>query len=387
MLRLATYNVENLFERAMLFGHTEWAGDQAGEQGNTATRILDAYAKASTVLARHTYSQEDKDEIVRLIDILGLTDSDDSKYVLLRRNRGRLLERNNGTVRVVADGRDDWLGWLELKMEAVNEQATRNTGRVINNINADVLVVVEAEHRPSLLRFNEQVLQPVVGWRYDHILVMDGNDARGIDVGLCCRSTFPVDFMRSHVDDLFEGKRIFSRDCAEYHVVLPDRRRLVILANHFKSKGNGKAAENDALRNRQARRVREIYEELRQSGNDLVAIMGDLNDSPDRAPLAPLLREGSDLADASEIEGFDSGGRPGTWRNGEARNKIDYILMSPALCKLARGGAIYRAGVWGGEDGTLFPHLPEITSPSEAASDHAALYVDLDIQPHPGSGE
>jgi hypothetical protein len=40
---------------------------------------------------------------------------------------------------------------------------------------------------------------------------------------------------------------------------------------------------------------------------------------------------------------------------------------------------IKRRGVWGGKNGTLFPHLPEIKSAKDAASDHAALWVELDI--------
>ena len=36
-------------------------------------------------------------------------------------------------------------------------------------------------------------------------------------------------------------------------------------------------------------------------------------------------------------------------------------------------------GVWGGTHGTLFPHLPEITREVEAASDHAAIWAELDI--------
>ncbi|MDY7991041.1 hypothetical protein UY286_20545 [Paenibacillus polymyxa] len=107
---------------------------------------------------------------------------------------------------------------------------------------------------------------------------------------------------------------------AEFHIVIPDGRRLVILANHFKSKGNGNQDENDALRKKQAMRVLEIYEGLRAT-NDLIAIMGDLNDSPGRDTLSPLLGEGSDLKDASEVEGFNFAGRPGTWGDGTAQGQ------------------------------------------------------------------
>ncbi|WP_246318164.1 MULTISPECIES: endonuclease/exonuclease/phosphatase family protein [Paenibacillus] len=69
-------------------------------------------------------------------------------------------------------------------------------------------------------------------------------------------------------------------------------------------------------------------------------MIGDFNDSPDRDSLSPLLAEGSDLKDASQIESFDFAGRPGTWGNGEAKDKIDYILVSPAQFQIARGGGI-----------------------------------------------
>ncbi|WP_415640192.1 endonuclease/exonuclease/phosphatase family protein [Paenibacillus taichungensis] len=375
MLRLASYNVENLFERAKILNADQWI-----ENRNLSGReVLEEFAQLNSLLAQPTYSPSDKIEIVRLLETLGLKESDESTFVVLRRNHGTLVTRRNGELKVVANGREDWIGWIELTTEAVNEHATQNTARVIRNIDAQIMVVVEAENRPSLVRFNKQVLYPIANWCFDHVRIMDGNDQRGIDVGLFTRSPYIIDFMRTHVDETVAGVQVFSRDCAEFHFTLPNGRKLVLLANHFKSKGHGKPTENDALRKKQAKRVREIYDGLRASNVDLIAVMGDLNDSPDRDPLSPLLAEGSDLKDASEIEGFDFAGRPGTWGNGEAKDKIDYILMSPALFQIARGGGIYRAGVWGGKNGTLFPHLQEITNPAQAASDHAAIYVDLDI--------
>jgi hypothetical protein len=35
--------------------------------------------------------------------------------------------------------------------------------------------------------------------------------------------------------------------------------------------------------------------------------------------------------------------------------------------------------MWGGTHGNLWPHFDEIESPADAASDHAALWVDLNI--------
>lgn len=124
--------------------------------------------------------------------------------------------------------------------------------------------------------------------------------------------------------------------------------------------------------------MRALYEELVASGIDNVVVMGDLNDTPDSEPLAPLLSE-TDLKDVAEHPDFDDHGRPGTYANGSKSQKIDYLLLSPPLFEAMTAGEVFRKGVWGGKNGDLFEHYEEITKPSEAASDHAALWCDVDV--------
>jgi endonuclease/exonuclease/phosphatase family metal-dependent hydrolase len=162
----------------------------------------------------------------------------------LRRSRGQLVRRHrDGSLTVVADGRGDWIGWMELKKEAVNETATRNTARVVADVGADVLAVIEAEDRPALERFNRDVVplggpDGAPGWRYRHVMLIDGNDDRGIDVGLMNRESLPIARMRSHVHDRGgDGEVVFSRDCPEYEVELSGAGQLLVLVNHFESKG------------------------------------------------------------------------------------------------------------------------------------------------------
>jgi hypothetical protein len=76
---------------------------------------------------------------------------------------------------------------------------------------------------------------------------------------------------------------------------------------------------------------------------------------------------------------FPGDGRPGTFGAGTPSNKIDYILMSPALAAHVTGGGVWRKGVWAGTKGTIFPHYPEMTKPEHEASDHAAVYADFDL--------
>lgn len=375
-MRLAAYNVENLFERARVLS-LETPEGQSDQRFAAARDVLDAFGKLSALLAKPIYDVADKMEIVALMIRLGLSRVDEGPFVILRRNRGQLVRRAGGTLTVTAGGRFDWLGWLDLKPGPVNEIATRNTAQVIRDVAADALVVVEADHRVSLARFNAQLLA-AHNARYDSIMLIDGNDERGIDVGLLTRSGIVIEKLRSHVDDRTEVGPIYSRDCPEYHLKLPSGDRIALLANHFKSKGGNQAASN-ALRRAQAVRTRAIYEELRASGQTMVAVLGDLNDTPDSAPLAPLLADGSTLKDISLHPAFETDGRVGTFGNGAKGDKIDYILLSPALFARVSAAGYFRRGVWGGKNGTLFPHYPEMTRAEHAASDHAAVWVDLDL--------
>jgi hypothetical protein len=250
-MRIAAFNVENLFERARALNQDEWVDEPGADpsQWPAGRKALDAYSKLNALLRRSAYSAADKAVIVELLKTLGLERSDESKLVVLRRNWGALLKRpRTGGVEVVANGRDEWIGWLELKWEPVNEVATQNTDCVLRDVDADIMVVVEAEHRISQCRFNEQVLEAVGGRPYDHIMLIDGNDERGIDVGLMTRADAVIETVRSHVDDRVGAEKVFSRDCPEFHLRVACGEGLVVLANHFKSKGYGGAAQSNARR-------------------------------------------------------------------------------------------------------------------------------------------
>lgn len=370
-MRLASYNVENLFDRAKVMNLPSHA---------EARPILDQFSALSGLLAKLDYTAADKTRMSELMIDLGLEQSDTGPFVLLRRNHGGLLTRpNGGGIVITASGRADWVGSLELRDEPLRHAAVLNTARVIADVNADVLAVVEAESRPVLAEFNRAMIAEVGGASYRHVMVIDGNDDRGIDVGLMCRPGFAIDRMRSHVDDrLANGSLVFSRDCPEYEIMTPGGTRLIVLINHFKSKGHGSFAASNARRLAQASRVKEIYDALRQAGNDHVAIVGDFNDTPASAPLKPLLQD-SDLKDVSAHAAFDDGGRPGTFGSSTAANKIDYILLSPALFGAVTAGGINRKGMWPGVSPKKWDIFPEVTRPEEIASDHAAVWVDLTI--------
>jgi len=369
-MRLAVYNVENLFDRPKAMNLASWS------EGRT---ILQDFASLSELLGELHYTAARKQRMGELMIRLGLEKQDEARFVILRRNRGQLLRRpKTGGIEIVADGRADWAGSLELQDEPVDEVAMRNTARVIHDLHADVLAVVEAESRPVLEQFNQQILKAVGGQPMRHVMVIDGNDNRGIDVGLMSGENYPIGLMRSHVDDRdAKGNDVFSRDCPEYAIQLPSGDTLWVLINHLKSKGYGDKATSDRKRKVQAERIKALYEERIAAGDDLVAIVGDFNDTPDSAPLAPLLKH-TDLRDVFTHPVFDDGGYPGTYGLCNAANKIDYILLSPNLYQRVTAGGVMRQGMWPGSRPKRWDTYDDLDDPKNAASDHAALWVDLD---------
>lgn len=370
-MKIASYNVENMFRRPKALY------DPETKKANK--KVLEAYARLTDLLAQDSY-ENDREEILKRMGELGLERVDEGEFAVLRKIRGTLLSRPRKpkAVEVVAKGRSDWIGWVELRKEAIDAESTRNTARVMADIEADVQVVVEVEDRTTLERFNEYVFKHVTDEEGDprqfgHVMLIDGNDERGIDVGVLSRDDFPIGKMRSHVDDEKDGNKVFSRDCAEYEIPTPDGGSLLLMVNHFKSKRGG----GDAKRKLQAERVAAIYKERRKEGWDRIVVAGDLNDTPDSKPLEPLVAK-TDLKDAGTHKGFAWGERNGTFET--SNNQIDFLLLSPTLYKLVKAGGVNRTGVWHGPRvKNPWAMLPTLTAPEQAASDHAAVWVDLDI--------
>ena len=372
-MRIASFNVENLFARAKALNLQSWA---AGKP------VLAAQAEVNALLEEPVYTDAAKARILELLATLGLQRSDDSEFVRLRKIRGQLLRRpRSGSVQVVAAGRADWIGWVELKTEQVDELAMQHTAMVIRDIDAHVLGVVEADSRPALKMFSDALLAEVDAVPYEQVMLIDGNDDRGIDVGILARAAYPLQSIRTHIFDTDDDGVIFSRDCCEYHFTTPAADQLVVLVNHLKSKGY--STPGDPLgakrRRRQADRVAEIYDGLRAAGTELIAVIGDFNDDPTSAALHSLI-SGTDLRDVSTHPDFDFGPRKGTFGSGNEKEKIDYVLLSPALFARSTGGAVFRKGVWRGpRTKNAWPIYDTLTADVHAASDHAAIYADLDL--------
>lgn len=393
-MRLASFNVENLFARAR-------ALDPASPD---STMQLAAFERFNRLAQQLVYSDADKAAMISDLLTLGVAvTATDGRVVLnrnaaasavavLRENRGDFVVVRAATgLEIVAAGRADWIGWLELVVEPVDEVAVQMTAKVIDTLAPDVLAVIEAEARPALVDFNTVMLDE----RFRHVMIVDGNDRRSIDVGLLTTAAYPITSVASHVDErdtdhpspTRRDRRLFSRDAPVYRVETGSTSEpLWVIVNHFKSQ-SWTDGDPGPLRRRQCERVVEVYRRLRIGGGRLVAIVGDLNQGPTSADgvapsLEPLYTADLGLVDAYALDAFDAGPKPGSWQTCSLRNRLDYIFLSPELAARATAGGVFRQGLWGAPTTKRKPSWPifdEITSARHAASDHAAIWVDLDL--------
>ena len=249
-----------------------------------------------------------------------------------------------------------------------------------------MLGVVEAESRVVLKRFQEIMASKLgIPERYPHIMLIDGNDPRGIDVGLATGPGFPIGKMRSHVDEMKAGKSVFSRDCPEFEITTPAGNTVLVLVNHFKSKFGGDTPSSKAKRKGQAEAVARYYQARLAEGFENIVVMGDLNDTPDSNPLKPLLDTSlAEITGHPNFTDFEFGANNGhrgigTYDLGNDSNKIDYILLSPNLFSKVTNAGLFRKGAWPGVSPKRWTVYPELTKRHHAASDHHLIFADIDI--------
>jgi endonuclease/exonuclease/phosphatase family metal-dependent hydrolase len=229
---------------------------------------------------------------------------------------------------------------VEAKLERV--------ARVLARADADVVVLEEVEDEPLLARL--AATGPLAARGYAAHL-RDGFDPRGIDVGVLARVA--VGGYVHHLEDRApDGGHLFSRDCVEVHLDVGGR-PVVLLGNHLVSRLDPAA---DPRRRAQAAAVRAIADALSAADPAaLVVVLGDLNDLPGSAALAPLLGDGAVVDLGAALPPAEAW----TWSGGGERERIDYVLVPRGAAPAVAGVAVL-----GGED-------------VAAASDHRPLVVDL----------
>lgn len=332
--------------------------------------------------------------------------------------------------------------------EAVASDDKRQlTALALNETRADVVCLQEVDNANALKVFYERYLKPQIDTAaaiekralrerlrgegrmpsieeigaidrrhyFDWRQVIEGNDGRGIDVGIM--SKYPIQFT-SHANRTFadlglwtpalegyrefvggkermltKNDRAFRRDCLEVDIDLGGK-SLTVFVCHLKSMSQNRE-KTRALREAEALGVRRLVEARFGNGASAAPwlICGDLNDYIEIDGALELDENGRSLQHAlgplvdPEFAVNLLARRPAKdrWTTyyppGDIYTQLDFILASPALAagnpkavpEIIRAGQPYRARRYDG------PRYPRVGWDRPKASDHSPVVVELVI--------
>ncbi len=311
------------------------------------------------------------------------------------------------------------------------DEKRQHTALALSDADADIVCMQEVDSIEALRKFQQLYLSKSLETRYYQTVLHEANDPRGIDNAVMAvekvGSKELLLFTRSNahmrvsqirnLDALVakypalkpetkdRGDRIFSRDCLETQVQV-DGKTLTLFVCHFKSMSGGRD-KTMGRRQLEALAVRQIIEDrFPDPSKANWVILGDLNDywrqirvgtvqaadgnypetvrewhtEPEfQSGLDPLLRDGFaiSLADAIPVEDRWSHYYAGD----RTKTQLDHMLASPAVAeavvgvpKFIRGGQPFRV-----PNTKAIERYPRLGWDRPKASDHCPLVVELDV--------
>ena len=338
-------------------------------------------------MRKYTKTSNDLDRIKDLSFLLGFEKVSRKSYAVMRRRGGELFFRGcHSSGEIKANSFTDWNGWVALQTIPVDPVSTQNKARVIAEVNADVLLLQEVEDRNSLLEFNNQLLPEFNGAPYRELLVLQGNDGRGQEMGMLTKNGFQIQEIRTYSNELDDNEKpIFDKNLVKYEITTPLQNKICLLSVHLQEQGKDK--ENcDALRLRQANRVAEIYQQLRDQGQKHVIVAGTLNAVSYCFSLAPLLQK-TDLKDVSKHPYFNDAVEKekvagnfhrGAYKMGLNIKQKDYLLLSPEMYSRVKNSGLNRKALWSDKT-SQWQVYNSIQSEKQAASRHPVVWGEIDI--------
>ncbi len=233
----------------------------------------------------------------------------------------------------------------------------------IREIDADVLAVMEVENRGVLETFNREQLADM---KYREVVLVEGNDGRGIDVALLSR--FPVGPVTTHRhlqnQGAGRGGTSFMRDFLQVRIDPTPGQEFYVFVTHLKSQ-HGDAKTSASIREGEAALARRILDRFEQQNpRTPYLVCGDFNDGWDSTTLRTLRGSVEGQALVSFWHELPEADRI-TYNRSADGDMIDFILASSTMA------ARYVAGSYQVRHGDV-----ELTG-----SDHNPVLAQFRLQP------
>jgi endonuclease/exonuclease/phosphatase family metal-dependent hydrolase len=229
-------------------------------------------------------------------------------------------------------------------------------GKVIKELAPDVVMFAEVETQAML----QDLAKNELGDAYPSAVVFEGNDMRGINVGLL--SKIAPDKVVTHKDEYFTKNGTngpsyrYTRDCLEVHLTV-NGRHMALLGVHFRAKG---PPDDPDKRLAEAQHTRAIADGLMAEDPGMgIIVLGDYNDLPASPPVAALAGAAPTLfADSAETVAqaysYDYQGK---------KELIDHQLANPKAAAMLDPSTV------------VIKHGAGIDDGSKYASDHAPIFA------------
>ncbi len=369
-MKIASINIQNLFHR-----------DKNLIQSGRNKCATDWVVELDALMRGDFKTERDTERIRELSFLLGFERTEPNAYGILRkRNGGLYLKECNSSHEELASERTQWRGWIPLSTLPILNASIRNKAQLIAGADPDILICQEVEDKAALDLFNNSYL-PEFGIRpFDRTLVLEGNDDRGLGMGIMAKNGYRLDTVKSHATEKdTAGGPLFETDCQEYFLMTPKVKYVRVISVQF-------SKEDEILRKRQAEAVASIYEAKIDDGEEHIVICGTLNDACYSDSLSPLIRD-TDLKDCSKHPSFNvdidhgrdaSYFRMGAYQKGVNIRQKDYVLLSPKLFKGLTESGLNRRGMWP-ERRAKWSLYPSVQKREQAASQHPLLWADIKI--------
>ncbi|MCE3014041.1 MAG: endonuclease/exonuclease/phosphatase family protein [Proteobacteria bacterium] len=258
------------------------------------------------------------------------------------------------------------LDWNEAKFT----KKLLGIARVIKSFDAsgkgpDIIFVQEVENKNVLSKL---VSKGLSGMGYQHIALLEGDDKRGIDVGIISR--FPI--VNSQIHSLIiNGNRIDTRGILEVELQVEDQ-KVVLFNNHWPSQGNP-----TSHRVASAEQLSKLAERHTQTA-DLILAAGDFNTIESEVPY-PLsfLKNFEDVVALARKAGYTL--HPGTHFFRGEWGSLDRVFVHKASAikpKLSTVEIMNRDFVLKKEQGTMVPNRFDFVT-AEGFSDHLGIAVEF----------